>query len=181
MPGKYTVVLTVGGKSYPQPLTIAMDPRVRTANADLTEQFKLAKQLYDEWWALNSISETVKRARGQLAELRPRVPEDSLKARVDALAEKLRALAGAGGGGPGGRGGGGGLSIATTTGRLRTLFGLLQEVDLAPTTQAAAAVPDLLKDSRTLQESWRMIKSHDIPALNAELRAAGHHVIETEN
>jgi photosystem II stability/assembly factor-like uncharacterized protein len=180
MPGKYTVVLTVGGKIYPQPLTIAMDLRVRTSNVDLAEQFKLAKQLYDEWWALNSISETVKRARGQLAELRPRVPEGSLKARVDALAEKLRALAGASGGGPGGRGGGGGggLSIATTTGRLRTLFGLLQEVDLAPTTQAAAAVPDLLKDSRTLQESWQTIKSRDIPALNQELRAAGLATLE---
>jgi photosystem II stability/assembly factor-like uncharacterized protein len=182
MPGKYTVVLTVGGKIYPQPLTIVMDPRVRTSNADLAEQFKLAKQLYDEWWALNSISEAVKRARGQLAESRPRVPEGNLKKHVDALAEKLQALAGAGGGGPGGRGGGGGarLSIATTAGRVRTLFGLIQEVDLAPTTQAAAAVPDLLKDSRTLQESWRMIKSQDIPALNAELRAAGLHLIETE-
>ncbi len=63
---------------------------------------------------------------------------------------------------------------------MRTLFGLIQEVDLAPTTQAAAAVPDLLRDSRTLEESWRMIKSQDIPALNAELRAAGLQVIETE-
>jgi photosystem II stability/assembly factor-like uncharacterized protein len=178
MPGKYTVVLTVAGKSYPQPLTILMDPRVRTSNADLGEQFRLAKQLYDEWWGLNSISEAVKRARGQLAESRPRVPEGNLKTHVDALAEKLQALAG---GGPGGRGGGGGderLSIATTAGRVRTLFGLIQEVDLAPTTQAAAAVPDLLKDSRTLQESWQAIKSQDIPALNQELRAAGLATLE---
>ena len=182
MPGKYTVVLTVGGKSYAQPLTILMDPRVRTSNADLAEQFKLAKQLYDEWWALNSISETVKRARGHLAESRPRVPAGNLKTHVDALAEKLQALAGASGGGPGGRGGGGGarLSIATTSGRVQTLFRLIQEADLAPTTQAAAAVPALVKDSRTLQESWQMIKSQDIPALNAELRAAGLRVIETE-
>src|SRR5258708_21802750 len=180
MPGKYTVILTVAGKSYQQPLTLQMDPRVKTSNADLAEQFKLSKQLYDEWWALNSISEPVKRVRGQVAELRPRVPEGNLKTHLDALAEKLLALAGAAGGGPGGgRGGGGGArSIATTTGRLRTLFGLVHEVDLAPTPHASAAVPDLVKDSRTLQENWQTIKSQDIPTLNQELRAASLPVIE---
>ena len=60
MPGKYTVVLTVGGKSYQQPLTLWMDPRVKTSPADLAEQFRLSKQLYDEWLALNSISERVR-------------------------------------------------------------------------------------------------------------------------
>jgi photosystem II stability/assembly factor-like uncharacterized protein len=175
MPGKYTVVLTVGGKSYQQSLTLTMDPRVKTSNADLAEQFRLSKQLYDEWWALNSISEIVKPIRGQIAELRPKVPEGDLKTHIDALAEKLQALAGSGGGGRGGRGavGGSSLSIATATGSLRTLFGLIQEVDLAPTPQAAAAVPNVLKDSRTLQENWQAITSKDIPALNQELRAAG--------
>jgi hypothetical protein len=171
MPGKYSVVLTVGGKSYQQPLTIMMDPRVKTSNADLREQFRLSKQLYDEWLALDSISESIKRIRGQIAELRPRASAD-LKTHIDALGEKLQALAGTGGGGPGG-GAGARLSIASASGRVRTLFNLFEEVDLAPTPQAAAAVPEVVKDSRSLQESWLAIKSKDIPALNQELRAAG--------
>ncbi len=178
MPGKYTVVLTVGGKTYQQILTIIMDPRVKTSNADLAEQFKLSKKLYDEWLVLNSISEIIKPIRGQIAELRPRVPEGNLKTHIDALSEKLQALAGSNGGG---RRGGGAVSrpsIATTTGSLRTLFGLIQEVDLAPTPQAAAAVPDLIKDSRALQESWQAIKSQDIPALNHELSVADLPVIQ---
>jgi photosystem II stability/assembly factor-like uncharacterized protein len=178
MPGKYTVVLAVGGKTYQQSLTLAMDPRVKTSNADLAEQFRLSKQLYDEWRALNSISEIVKPIRGQIAELRPKVPEGDLKTHIDALAEKLQTLAGAGGGGRRGGGSGSSPSIATTTGSLRTLFGLIQEVDLAPTPQAAAAVPNVLKDSRTLQENWLAIMSRDIPALNRELRAAGLPVIK---
>src|SRR5262249_21259654 len=52
---KYTVVLTAGGKKHEQPLTLVMDPRVKTSSADLGEQFKLSKQVYDEWLALNSI------------------------------------------------------------------------------------------------------------------------------
>src|SRR5262249_31158142 len=38
MPGQYTVVLTANGKSYSQPLTVQMDPRVKTSNADLEKQ-----------------------------------------------------------------------------------------------------------------------------------------------
>ena len=182
MPGKYTVVLTVAGKTYEQPLMLMMDPRVKTSLADLGEQFRLSKQLYDGWLALNSISESVRLLREQIAELRLRVPAGDLKTRLDALAEKLQALAGAGVGGPGaGAGAGAGAAratVTTTTGRLRTLFNLMKDVDLAPTPQAAAAVPDVVKDSRGLQDSWQAIKSQDIPALNQELRAAGLPVLE---
>src|SRR5438876_3492224 len=142
MPGNYTVVLTVGNKSYRQPLTLVMDPRVKTSRADLAEQFRLSKQVYDEWLALNSISESVKLVRSQIAELRP--PAGDLKTHVDALADKLQSLIGASGGGPGAPvAGGAAKSVGTTTGRLRTLFGLIEEVDMAPTPQAAAGVVEV--------------------------------------
>jgi photosystem II stability/assembly factor-like uncharacterized protein len=176
LPGKYTVVLTAGGKKYEQPLTLNMDPRVKTQPADLEQQYKLSKQLYDEWLALNAISEQVRRVRGQVTELRPRVTDAALKEKVDALAQKLQGLAGAGGGGFGGGGGGGGaarVTLTSATGRIRTLFNLIEEVDLAPTPQAAAAIPDVVKDAQGLKESWRVISSQDIPALNQELKAAG--------
>src|SRR2546421_1858927 len=38
-PGDYAVTLTVDGKTFSQPLVIAMDPRVKTSAADLQEQF----------------------------------------------------------------------------------------------------------------------------------------------
>ena len=40
-PGDYTVALTVDGKTFTQPLTVAMDPRVKASAADLQEQFDL--------------------------------------------------------------------------------------------------------------------------------------------
>ena len=42
IPGQYTVRLTASGKSYTQPLTITMDPRVKTSAGDLQQQFALA-------------------------------------------------------------------------------------------------------------------------------------------
>ena len=174
MPGKYTVVLTVAGKTYQQPLKLVMDPRVKASQADLAEQFKLSKQLYDEWLALNSISETIRGIRNQMVGLRAKAPEGKLKTHITSLSDKLQVLTGAGGGGPGGGPAAAtGSSIISTTGRLRTLFNLIEGVDVAPTPQAAAAIPEVLTDSKSLQESWQTIKSQDIPALNEELRAAG--------
>jgi hypothetical protein len=180
MPGRYTVVLTAGGKKYEQPLTVVMDPRVKTSTADLSEQYKLSKQLYDEWLALNSISDQLRQVRGQITELRPKVSDANLKTKVDAFAEKLQSLAGAGGAGFGGGGAAGGaarVTVASATVRIRTLFNLIEEVDLAPTPQVVAAIPEVVKDSRDIQDSWRTINSKEIPALNQELRTAGLPVI----
>ena len=176
MPGNYTVVLAANGKSYSQALTIRMDPRVKTSTPDLAEQFRLSKQLYDQWLSLSSISERVRTIRGRLTELRPRVPDGDLKTHVDALSEKLQQFAG--GGGPGGFGGGGGgagarLTVASASGRIRALFNAIEEVDLPPNPQTVAATSDVMKDARTLQENWEALKTKDIPALNQELRAAG--------
>jgi len=181
MPGKYIVVLTVGGKSYQQTLTVVMDPRVKTSNADLAEQFRLSKQLYDEWLALNSISESVKRIQSQISELQPRVPVGDLKTHLNAFAEKLQAFSSAPAAGPSGAAVAARLNLTTTTGRVRTLFNLIEEVDLAPTPQAAAGVSDVVKDSRALQDTWQAIKTQDIAALNVELRAASLPVIDVSS
>jgi hypothetical protein len=64
---------------------------------------------------------------------------------------------------------------------VRTLFNLIEDVDLAPTPQAAAAVSEVVKDSRVLQDTCQTIKTQDIEALNVELRAAGLPVIDVSN
>ncbi|HVS82522.1 MAG TPA: hypothetical protein VHE60_12395 [Pyrinomonadaceae bacterium] len=182
MPGKYTVVLTVNGKKYSQPMVVQMDPRLKTPTAVLADQFRLSKQLYDQWLALASITESVRAIRGRLTDLRTRAPEGDVKTQLNALSEKLQALAGAGGPGPGGPAGAAGaagrLTVASATARVRTLFNLVEEFDAAPTPQAVAAKTEVLKDSRSLQESWQAITSQDIPALNERLRAAGLPEIE---
>jgi photosystem II stability/assembly factor-like uncharacterized protein len=179
LPGNYTVTLSASGKSLTQPLIIEMDPRVKVPFAALTEQFNLSKQLYDQWLVLAAIGENVRFIRGQLVDLRPGAQGD-LKTRIDAFSEKLQPFAGAEGRGPGAAAGAARLTVAGVTARLRTLFGIFQGVDDAPTPQAAIAVPEVLKDVRSLVESWQTIKSQDIPVLNRELRAAGLSAIEIE-
>ena len=174
MPGKYTAVLTVNGAKYTQPLTLKMDPRVKATTAALAEQFKLAKDLYDQWLMLAPITISARLIMGQLADLRARAQSADLKSHIDAVTEKLTNVAGADARGPAAAAAPGAkLTAATASARLRTLFEIIQDVDVAPTPQAAAAVTDLLTESRPLVESWRTILATDIPSLNHELQAAG--------
>jgi photosystem II stability/assembly factor-like uncharacterized protein len=46
-PGRYTVRLIVEGKTYTQPLTVRLDPRVKTAAAGLTQLATLSREMYD--------------------------------------------------------------------------------------------------------------------------------------
>jgi hypothetical protein len=58
LPGKYTVRLTVDGHTLTQPLEVRMDPRVKTARADLEVQHTLSMRLLE---ALSRTNDAIKR------------------------------------------------------------------------------------------------------------------------
>jgi hypothetical protein len=87
VPGNYMVVLTVEGKSFTQPLTVQMDPRVKTSAPDLQEQFDLSWQLYQLWLTLAPIGKKFDDINEQLTKLKARAAE-----RPD-VTEKLEAFA----------------------------------------------------------------------------------------
>lgn len=156
-PGTYTVRLTAHGnnaKSYTQPLTVKMDPRVNTPALGLQQQFTLSRRLYD---TANKVAETVRELRALRASLRG-------KAGTEALDKDLAALDGEGGGGRGGgRGGGqppvgGVVSLSALSGQLTQLLNLLQNADAAPTTQAVAAAEAALQSYKTTMARWERLK-----------------------
>jgi photosystem II stability/assembly factor-like uncharacterized protein len=174
LPGKYTVVLTVNGKVYSQPLVLRMDPRVTTAQKDLEEQFKLSKNLYDQWLALAALAESARPVRTQITELRPRIPEE-MKKRFEDLSEQFQIFGG--GPTPGPQGAQPRVTVASVTGRLRTLFAQIDGVDLAPTTQQREAAEEAIRDAKALQLSWVAFKTGGLPAFNQELQGRGLPVI----
>jgi photosystem II stability/assembly factor-like uncharacterized protein len=169
MPGKYTVVLTVNGKSYSQPLNVQMDPRVKTPPAGVQEQFKLSNDLYTQLLTLSPAVEQAGDLRKQLKDLQAKANGDTLTA-VKALDQKLQALTG----GVARRPGAG--TEQPTLGGLRTryltLFGILQEADVTPSTQASAAITELQKQLPPLMQRWSAVKAQDLPALNKQLKDA---------
>lgn len=52
VPGEYEVALTVNGKTYRQPLTVKLDPRVHVSQSDLVRQLELEKAI-NSWIAIS--------------------------------------------------------------------------------------------------------------------------------
>jgi photosystem II stability/assembly factor-like uncharacterized protein len=168
MPGQYTVVLTANGKSYSQPLTVKIDPRVKTPPAGLAQQFELSEQLYTQLLSLAPAVEQANDARRQLKLIRQKLQEGTLAAAVDQIDQKLQTLVGGGGRRPGA--GTEQPSLAGTRTRYLALFNVFQDADVAPSTQAAAAVKEIRQQLPPLMAQWEAIKSQDLPALNAQLK-----------
>jgi hypothetical protein len=169
LPGQYTVVLTVNGKSYSQPLTVRMDPRVKTPAAALQNQLELSQKLYDDLLVIAPAVEQLEEARKQLKDLQKQAQGDTLTA-VNSLDQKLQTLAGGQARRPGA--GNEPPSLGGLRTRVLALLGVLQEADVAPTTQATAAVGELDGQKTALLQQWHQLKSQDIPALNQQLRSA---------
>jgi hypothetical protein len=168
MPGEYTVVLTANGKSYSQPLTVKMDPRVKTPLAGLAQQFELSQQLYTQVLTLAPAVEQANDARRQLKLIRQKLQEGTLAAAVDQIDQKLQTLVGGGGRRPGA--GTDQPSLAGMRTRYLALFNVFQDADVAPSTQAAAGVKEVRQQLPPLLARWEAIKSQDLPALNAQLK-----------
>jgi hypothetical protein len=144
-PGQYTVKLTVDGKSFSQPLTLKMDPRVRTPPLGLSQQFTLSKRLYD------GIID------GQKAMQELRAKKAALGQSGDpALLAKLNAIEGQGGGGRGAVEGPDTLN--SVIGSMNQLMGLLQGADATPTTQLTQAVTARQAALTKLLARWTAMK-----------------------
>jgi photosystem II stability/assembly factor-like uncharacterized protein len=175
LPGTYTVKLTVGGTSYTQPLTVKMDPRVKTPLVGLQQQFTLSKALFDGVSSIETALDDLRSLRQQVASVQTAtIPGDVSQALAD-FDRKADALAGRRPTGFfGGRGGGAELpdTLNSLAVSLSQLMDVLQEADVAPTTQLVAAVADRRSALATLTARWNALKGSDLAALNAKLRAA---------
>jgi photosystem II stability/assembly factor-like uncharacterized protein len=172
-PGAYTVKLTVDGKNYTQPLTIKMDPRVKTSSADLKAQFVLETKITDAMHRDFAALTQVRKLRARLKELQQSGGQN-VQAAIADLDKKVAELEGV-------EGGYGASFLASPSGRglvrlnegLNRLLSIVDSADAAPTTQAVAMFGDVEK---TLDEQlirWTEIQKKDLPALNAALQQAG--------
>jgi len=147
LPGQYSVKLTAGGKSYVQPLTVKMDPRVKTPAAGLLQQFTLATKitgmLHQDYQALQEV-------RALRAKLKDQNPD---------LEKQAAALEGVSGGRIPGARRGGDANLATLNGDLASVLGVIEGSDTVPTSQAVAAVGELERTLRSLEAALQELKA----------------------
>ncbi len=171
-PGTYSVRLTADAVTETQPLTVEMDPRVRTSSADLARQFQLSIELCE---AMREDSAAVREVRALRAKVKTleeqagKGPAGEALAALDAKAASLEGSAGF----EGGPGDGGPVNLSRLNGQLVTVLGVLQGADAKPTAAAAAAVEELRKSLASQLARWKEIKTREVPAVNAELQKKG--------
>jgi hypothetical protein len=174
-PGDYTVALTVEGKTFTQPLTVAMDPRVKASAADLQEQFDLSWRLYQLRLKLAPMGEKFDDIAEQLTKLKARAAErPDLTQKLEAFAQTLMKF-----GPPHPRPGASpSLFILDST---RQLFDEIEVADAAPTAATKAAVANLETKVGPTMDAWQKLLESDLSAVNQQLKQAGFQEIKTES
>ena len=181
-PGAYTVRLTVDGKSYTQPITLKLDPRLRTAGPALTQLAALTTEMYD---GAKNARAAYERARALVAELDKAQGADAaaFKKEVEAIAPPPPA----GGGGRGGRGGGGRGGAAAPAGpatlesasnAMNAAAMAMQAADIAPTANQVAACGKARGEGNEVLAKWRSLSTVRLAALNAKLKSSGQQGIK---
>jgi photosystem II stability/assembly factor-like uncharacterized protein len=166
-PGDYTVTLTIDGKTFSQPLTVAMDPRVKASTADLQQQFDLSWKLYQLRLKFAPIGEKFDDITEQLTKLRAKAAErPGVAQKVEAFAQTLTKF-----GPPNPRPGAppSFFVLESTT----QLFNEIERADAAPTAAVKAAVADLDTKVPPMMDAWQKLLESDLPSLNQQLKQAG--------
>jgi hypothetical protein len=145
LPGTYQVRLTADGKSYTQPFSLVMDPRVPASAQDLEKQFALETRLTQGLQQATQAGHEIHEARAM--------------GRINEATE--RRLAGGGGrrGGDEESGAGGEthVSLAQLTGTLAQLLGVADSADAAPTTQVSRAADEALAQLQAVLAEWQKL------------------------
>ena len=170
LPGHYTVRLTVDGKTYSAPLTVKMDPRVKTPPAGLEQQFQTELRLAS---MMTQAAEAVLQARsaaGQLRELAAQA-SGSVKDAITAFESKLSGVAGKPGGfstPPSEQ-----VTLTRINGEVTTLYGEVDRADAAPNLAQVNAVTETERNFAAAMQRWNALKNTDLPSLNRQLQGAG--------
>ena len=132
LPGRYTVRLTVDGRTVTRGLSVTMDPRVAAAPRALDRQLALALRVVDALRRDSTALAALRGVRGALGRARGQAGAAGLAAVLDSLDRQAAALES------------GDAGLARLNGQLVELYGVIEGADAEPTAQAAAAVRDRL-------------------------------------
>jgi photosystem II stability/assembly factor-like uncharacterized protein len=186
-PGTYRVKLQVNGRTYEQPLTVAMDPRVDVSNAALTEQLDLESKIlnlvgesYEFYHKALLVRQTLA---GDQKELEKHAA--AAGAALTALTEfdqKAMRLEGSSTafGGPG-RGGHQAPAFAPLNRNLGSLATIVDGQDAAPTPAMQSAYDEYCRDLTSAVESWNKLMKDELPGVNGDLEKQGVGPLATPN
>ena len=168
MPGSYTIKFTADGVVYEQPLTIKMDPRIRTTREELQQQHDLSLICYENRKRLLNREEERTKIKAQIENITPKASREmsaalsQLKLQIDREGMTDR--------------NGAQKSLKDVQNVFSTLFDILHESDMVPTMQLKTAVAEAQKMMEQLPSNRGNLKK-EIDSVNASLKKSGLPVI----
>ena len=160
LPGAYTVRLTVNGKSYTQPLTVKMDPRVHVSASDLQQEFMLSMRVTAMIERDFTAIIEARALRSALDTARVHATSTTIRSAIDTVAAHVEAL-----------------KITRVNSALSSLLQTIDAVDARPTTQATAAVTTAQQSLDSALSQWNDLKGAELDSLNRSLKSLGMHTI----
>jgi hypothetical protein len=174
LPGTYSVKFTASGKSFSEPLTVRMDPRVKTPQDALRALFQMQTSLAD---MMTRSSEAITQARSAHEQLEKAsaAATGPTKEAIESLDKKISAV----------------LEVAPApatqkpatpatleptltqvAGNITPLYSEIDRADAAPTPAQSQALATIERDFAFTIKRWDALRSADIPALNRQLKNA---------
>jgi hypothetical protein len=166
LPGTYKVRLTVDGKSFTAPLTVKMDPRVKTPLAGLQKKERAETRLASILTQTTPALLQANAIRSQLEKLSQ--SNDATRNAVADFQKKLAALVGAPGGfftPPSAE-----ATLSRINGEASTLYQQIWSVDVEPTSAQMTALDATERAGAELLKRWTDLKNTSVPELNRVLR-----------
>jgi hypothetical protein len=183
LPGAYTIKLTANGKSFTQPLTVKMDPRLKTSAIALAQQFNLSLEAYRGMQETFTSVEQIKKLRNQIKGAIDKAGRGPLAEALNALDKKAAAIEGEGRGDAGSPGLPGGTidvrepNLTRLNNGFSSLLEQLQSADVAPTVPTVEAAAQLQKVKAALMANWSELATKDLVKINAQLRQANQPIL----
>jgi len=163
------VRLTADGRSVTQPLTLRLDPRVRTPAAGLAQLSTLTRELYEGARAAHQ-------AQRDARALAARLPSGSAqRMALDSIAPESAVAAPARGGARARRGASAtpDNTLESASSAMLSAAMAMQGADVAPTASEVAAVGRARAQGREAMAKWNTLSTTGLAALNAKRKAAG--------
>ncbi len=167
LPGQYTVVLEADGKSYSQPLTVSMDPRVKVSSQDLAAQLAAQRSIssqmaatYDGYFQTDSLKKALD---DRINVLKSKQAADVLAA-AQSLQKQATEIQDANTGE---------LGLGPSNRELARLAGMIGSGDSRPAAVLQKAVDDSCQVVTKRLAQWRDLNSQPLTNLNQLLRQNG--------
>jgi photosystem II stability/assembly factor-like uncharacterized protein len=168
LPGSYTVRLTANGKSFTEPLTIRMDPRVAASTADLRDLFNLQSSIASTLTTASEADLQAHSLREQIGKLTAQAGSplgDALKKLDDELSTLMKDLKNKSSAAPELAG------LDELAENAGTLYAQIGQADARPTAVQHQSAVCRGGEVANAVRGWDELKSSSLPKVNSLLRA----------